>query len=186
MRWRLKSPASRLFTQPFIQAQIKENIKAPRHWPLWGESTVDRWITRTKGEWRGKCFHLMTSSWYMVAASGGHDMENHSILLAFCKGNPRGGDRWIPLRREKLRCFSCYLEQPVEQTAELPVTWDDMTLIQRSSCHKWAVGHLLFTCARGSLGCRTQIRNSCTPKTWTLMSTLSPPVAPGIVITKIP
>ena len=24
---RLKSPASRLFTQPFIQAQIKENIK---------------------------------------------------------------------------------------------------------------------------------------------------------------
>ena len=42
-RWRLKSPASRLFTQPFIylfiQAQIKENIKAPRHWPLWGEFT---------------------------------------------------------------------------------------------------------------------------------------------------
>ena len=33
-RWRLKSPASRLLTQPFIQAQIKENIKAPRHWPL--------------------------------------------------------------------------------------------------------------------------------------------------------
>ena len=28
-----KSPASRLFTQPFIRAQIKENIKAPRHWP---------------------------------------------------------------------------------------------------------------------------------------------------------
>ena len=28
MGWRLKSPASRLFTQPFIRAQIKENIKA--------------------------------------------------------------------------------------------------------------------------------------------------------------
>ena len=27
-------------TQPFIQAQMKENIKAPRHWPLWGESPV--------------------------------------------------------------------------------------------------------------------------------------------------
>ena len=38
-RWRLKSPASRLFTQPFIQTQIKENIKAPRHWPLCGEFT---------------------------------------------------------------------------------------------------------------------------------------------------
>ena len=33
----LKSPASRLFTQTFIQAQIKENIKALRHWPLCGE-----------------------------------------------------------------------------------------------------------------------------------------------------
>ena len=39
-RWRLKSPASRLFTQPFIQTQIKENIKGPRrHWPLYGEFT---------------------------------------------------------------------------------------------------------------------------------------------------
>ena len=38
-RWRLKSPASRLFTQPFIQTQIKENIKAPRHWPLCEEFT---------------------------------------------------------------------------------------------------------------------------------------------------
>ena len=60
--WRLKSPVSRLFTQPFIQAQIKENIKAQCHWPLWGEFTGDRWIPRTKGQWRGKCFHLMTSS----------------------------------------------------------------------------------------------------------------------------
>ena len=48
-RWRLKSPASGLFTQLFIQMQIKENIKAPHHWPLRGEFT--------------KCFHLMTSSW---------------------------------------------------------------------------------------------------------------------------
>ena len=38
-RWRLKSPASGLFTQLFIQVQIKENIKAPRHWPLCGEFT---------------------------------------------------------------------------------------------------------------------------------------------------
>ena len=28
-------------------AQIKENIKAPRHWPLCGEFTGDRWIPRT-------------------------------------------------------------------------------------------------------------------------------------------
>ena len=36
-----------IFTQPFIQAQMKENIKAPRHWPLCGEFTGDRWIPRT-------------------------------------------------------------------------------------------------------------------------------------------
>ena len=48
-RWRLKSPASPLFTQPFIRMQIKENIKAPRHWPLCGEFTGDQWIPRTDG-----------------------------------------------------------------------------------------------------------------------------------------
>ena len=41
-RWRFKSPASPLFAQPFIRAQIKENIKVPRHWPLCGEFTGDR------------------------------------------------------------------------------------------------------------------------------------------------
>ena len=38
------------FTQPFIQAQIKQNIKAPCHWPLSGEFSGDRWIIRTKGQ----------------------------------------------------------------------------------------------------------------------------------------
>ena len=38
------------FTELFIQAQMKENIKAPRHWPLWGEFTGDRWIPLTKDQ----------------------------------------------------------------------------------------------------------------------------------------
>ena len=29
------------FTKPIAQAQIKENINALRHWPLWGEFTSD-------------------------------------------------------------------------------------------------------------------------------------------------
>ena len=49
-RWRLKSPASQLITEPFDLAQIKENIKALRHWPLWWEFTGDRWIPRIKGQ----------------------------------------------------------------------------------------------------------------------------------------
>ena len=44
-RWKKKS-----FTQPFIQTQIKENIKAPRPWPLWGEATGHRWIPIAKGQ----------------------------------------------------------------------------------------------------------------------------------------
>ena len=39
-----------------------ENFKATRHWPLCEEFTGDQWIPRTKGQLRGKCSHLMTSS----------------------------------------------------------------------------------------------------------------------------
>ena len=46
-QWRLKSTTSWLFTQ---RAQIKENSKAPRHWPLCWEFTGDRWIPRAKGQ----------------------------------------------------------------------------------------------------------------------------------------
>ena len=42
---------------------IKENIKAPRHWPLCGELIGDQWIPCTKGQQHRKCFHLMTPSW---------------------------------------------------------------------------------------------------------------------------
>ena len=62
-RWHLKSPALGLFTQPFIQAQIEENIKAPRHWPLWREFTGDRWIPTQKASNAGNvsiswCHHV--------------------------------------------------------------------------------------------------------------------------------
>ena len=33
-----------------FKAQIKENIKALRHWPLCGEFTGDRWISRENGQ----------------------------------------------------------------------------------------------------------------------------------------
>ena len=45
-----QSPDLPLFTQPFIQVQIKKNIKVPRHWPLCGEFTGDRWIPHTNGK----------------------------------------------------------------------------------------------------------------------------------------
>ena len=54
---------------PVISGNTKENTKAPRHWALWGEFTGDRWIPLTKGQQRGKCFHLMTSPWYYHSAT---------------------------------------------------------------------------------------------------------------------
>ena len=33
-----------------FKAQIKENIKAPSHWHLWGELTGEQWIPRLKGQ----------------------------------------------------------------------------------------------------------------------------------------
>ena len=45
-RWRLKSPASPLLAHLLVRAQIKENIKAPRHWPLCREFTGVRWAQK--------------------------------------------------------------------------------------------------------------------------------------------
>ena len=37
-----------IVSQLLVQAQIKEYIKAPHHWPWCGEFTGDRWIPRTR------------------------------------------------------------------------------------------------------------------------------------------
>ena len=42
-----------VYSLPSIHAQIKENIKAPRHWPSRGDFTGDRLIPRTKSQLRG-------------------------------------------------------------------------------------------------------------------------------------
>ena len=70
---------------------------------VWGIHR-DRWIPRTKGQLRGKCFHLMTSSWFGDIMSLEHQQAQYwmSILLswwhyqtkafsaslALCEGNP--------------------------------------------------------------------------------------------------
>ena len=60
---------SRLFAKPFVLAQIKENIKAPHLWTLGGG--IHRWLvdSLTKGQWCGKCSHLMTFSWFSLVES---------------------------------------------------------------------------------------------------------------------
>ena len=57
----------------------KRKIKAPPHWPFSGETTGDRWIPHTKGQWRWKYFHLMTSSWKYSTEEGGILMPSDNI-----------------------------------------------------------------------------------------------------------
>ena len=83
VRLRLKSPAPRLFTQPFIQAQIKENIKAPCHWPLWGEFPTQRACNAANVSiwWRHHIYlshiHANTTAFHMRFA------QNTSLPIAW-------------------------------------------------------------------------------------------------------
>ena len=91
--------------QPFVQAPAKDNIKAPRHWPLWKESTGDRWIPLIKGQQREKCFYLMTSCCH----SGGLLGEQPSVpvqttlVINFAYKMPMMR-RYLDGER---RCFEC-------------------------------------------------------------------------------
>ena len=68
-RWRLKSPASRWFAQPFVQAQVEENIKAPLHWSFL--RLIRRWPVNSphKGPVTRKMFpfnDVIMKTWVIV------------------------------------------------------------------------------------------------------------------------
>ena len=65
---------------------------------MWGIHR-DRWIPRTKGQLRGKCFHLMTSSWLLKLPSyipGANKLWGKPTLNHYKATVPRGlsGVRW--------------------------------------------------------------------------------------------
>ena len=53
-----------------FRCRSKKTLAFVREW------TSDRWIPRTKGQWRGKCFHLMTSS-----------CDHNGSEAGICRGN---------------------------------------------------------------------------------------------------
>ena len=99
MPWCLKSPAYRLFTHLFVQAESKVNMKAPWHWPLWGESTVDPWILRKMfpfddvimrclGNGVRLCSRFQMCLNSSTVCPGWYQRKHHSpALLALCEGN---------------------------------------------------------------------------------------------------
>ena len=58
----LVSHYSDVMTGAIIQAQIKENTKAPRHWALWGEFPAQR-ASNAENVYIWWRHHVMTSSW---------------------------------------------------------------------------------------------------------------------------
>ena len=85
----LKPLVSRLFAQPLIQVQIKENIKAPHHWPLWGESTSEQWFPSQRASnvenvsiWWCHHGHWIQPAWHP-------QLESHGISC--CTSSPMKG-----------------------------------------------------------------------------------------------
>ena len=92
-QWRLKSPASRLFTQSFIQTQIKENIKAPRHWPLCGEFTGTRKFPAQRASyaenvsiwWRHHVLEILDQSEHPNKMFGPHTFFLKPVVIMFTR-----------------------------------------------------------------------------------------------------
>ena len=59
------------------------NHQIPCNWTLWGESTGDWRIPLSKGQSRGKCFHLLTSSCFFTMKAG--QLTTHFELI-FTRG----------------------------------------------------------------------------------------------------
>ena len=91
-RWRLKSSVSRLLAQPLVQAQIKENIKAPCHWPLRGESIADRWIPHTRASYAENVSIWWRHHAYPVNLH--HQHWNNLTIVPVPLAIVRGIDRW--------------------------------------------------------------------------------------------
>ena len=113
-RWRLKSLASRLFTQSFFQAPIKENI-APRHWLLWGEFVGDRWILHTKRQECGKCFHLITSSWFFFSRQTRRTANVTGPILKIWNTSARG--EWN-IESQKVFRFTQFIQHKVRKKCD--------------------------------------------------------------------
>ena len=61
--------ASQITSLTIVYSTVySDTDQSPHHCPLCGEFTGDRWIPHTNGQLQGKCFHLMTSSWYVTLA----------------------------------------------------------------------------------------------------------------------
>ena len=111
-----------MFVESFVQAQIKENMKVPRHWPLWGESTGDRGFSLQQRAsntanvsiwWR---HHVKTPCWNVTVK--GLYTKYISIQVISVYVNGRLNSSWFPKaiimiwqNRWNPNIIECYFEQ---------------------------------------------------------------------------
>ena len=110
--------ASQIFSLTVVYSTVYSDADQRKHQssaPLafvWGIHR-DRWIPRTKGQLRGKCFHLMTSSWA--------DIEQKHMQKGWLNG-------WY-VGQQFLFCgtLSIYRKQPIDSckycSHHSDVTW---------------------------------------------------------------
>ena len=90
----MSAMASQITGVSIVCSTVCWGVDWKNHWPLWGESNGDGWISLTKGQWRGKCFPFMTPLWQMCI----------SFSL---KG---GSTSQIEFKLEVLHRLKCYLK----------------------------------------------------------------------------
>ena len=86
--------------------------RKPRHWSFWGKFTGDRWIPHPQGPWRGKCFHLMTSSWgdHKESKSLGTVLENK---ISFSSVNSLAKIDGYAIRKKRSEFYMSYMKNIV-------------------------------------------------------------------------
>ena len=128
---------SRLFTQPFVQAQIKENIKTLRHWPLWVEFTGDQLIPLTKGNVLPSCqFWFPNDNW----------LVSLYMPVRYSESRDKGRD---PLAANQMCVSGAFKHDDIIKWKHFPRYWHSVRGIHRSpvnSPHKgqWR-GTLMFS-----------------------------------------
>ena len=148
-RWRLKSPASPLFTQPLILAQIKEKNQSSASLAFVRE--IDRWPVNSphKGPVTRKMFPfddvIMTD--ISLALEQSHNCANVSLVTPNDMSTI-GRYNWI--QQEKLNVnsvttsnFQVYVRDFVFLDFHIEKSW----LVWYSSWNKWeSTGHNLINC----------------------------------------
>ena len=153
-RWPLKLPASRLFTQPLVQVQIKQYIKAPCHWPLWEEFNGEFPKQKTSNAeyvsnwWRDYEIELellkdipKRTSW--VVSTGRRKLGTDSIYMSSCQ-HRESNDKDKTVSRRSHDCLIFILDIPVPGKPIFTMRQGPDRVITGSNCHYVAISLHMF------------------------------------------